>query len=159
VDTGYYPHQTPPDKVYKLKGLDTKAIKAEMAVIEKQVRSGQIKYQLLPNIRLFSGMQNILNHTKPNTLAQMVEDPISGLPNSHLVDSLADAPRLKLSVYNCTLLTEHLLQKGGMRFPKRNFFRAPWEITPTSLAEIIKSDSRAEEVDFSAYEKQKNNRR
>lgn len=144
-----------PDRVYKFSNLNTDIIKAEMEQIEKKVEEGHVRYQLLPHITLFTGMMNALNSVSSRTIDTLSADPFAELPTPHVTDYLKKLPRERYSVFNCTRLTRHYLEKGGVQLPPISRIKWPWGITPTGLANQIANDPNAEEIDMSTYTKHK----
>ena len=144
-----------PDRVYKFSNLNTDIIQREMQQIEEKVQSGHVRYQLLPHITLFSGMMNTLNSISSRTIDTLSADPFAELPTPHVTDYIKKLPRERYSVFNCTRLTRHYLEKGGAQLPPISRIKWPWGITPTGLANQIANDPNAEEIDISSYTKRK----
>ncbi|WP_367607651.1 hypothetical protein [Legionella sp. W05-934-2] len=85
-----------PDKVFVVHGLDKKKMEDELDRIEKEVEEGNLRYQLLPGVKLPS----------------FIYPYITGKTQS-------------VEVHNCVTLTEHLLVTGGKTDLAKNPWATP----------------------------------
>mmetsp|Transcript_5232 Transcript_5232/g.8059 ORF Transcript_5232/g.8059 Transcript_5232/m.8059 type:complete len:225 (+) Transcript_5232:2-676(+) len=114
--------QKAPDRIYRVAGLDTAAMRKTMRQVEAGVESDNISYQLVPRINALSFFKEL-----PAYLSQ---DPVD-------MTLTREQPSQKQrgAVYNCATLVDHLLQAGGMRPVPHS--RIPWEPTPNAIADHV----------------------
>lgn len=136
--------------VFETTVADTNAIKAEMDKVKQQVKTGEIRYQLFPNVRLFSGLINSVNSISKSSLNIITADPFSQLPNPHLSEELALLPNVIMQVHNCTSLVKHILAKGGIQLKKHPL--TPWGTSPSALAVELDKHAAFNEVGLTKEE-------
>lgn len=117
------PNGMPPDQIYSIPHLNTKAMKTKIASIREAVDTGEQRYQLFPNISLvgfFRDMGACLSY-----------DPV----DMHQLNQ--NNQRRKKPTYsknNCTTLVADILKEGGLHIEQENVFMG---LTPNSLANQI----------------------
>ena len=92
----------PPDKIFKMTGLNQKKMREEVRRLKEGMQTGKVCYQLFPQVNMVRAMQGFFKHSANNPFTQQVE---------RCQTRTLTAPE----VYNCSTMVQHLLLVGGMR--------------------------------------------
>ncbi|PWY54865.1 hypothetical protein DGG96_14680 [Legionella qingyii] len=115
----------PPDHIYHFKALNTSAMSDHLKESHKKVTTGEMGYQLFPNV-------NLVGFFKDSS-AFISQDPIDIEMHRRISEKQTDNSK----VHNCTSLVSEVLNKGGL--PIKHSKIKPWVITPNGLSEELSS--------------------
>lgn len=118
----------PPDQIFEIDGLDTKAMHDEIHKYEEKIDKGDAYYQLLPNVNTLGYLSSFLQDA--STFINY--DPIDIASNKNCL--FKNKNRDLIHPNNCATLVGDILNKGGMDIHESN---TPWGLTPNELAEQI----------------------
>ncbi len=113
-----------PDHVFKIQGLNTRAMRERMRQVEAGVEEGGTAYQLLPRVNALGFLRALPAH--------IAQDPVE---MALMREQEARDKTQQTNVYNCATLVESLLETGGMPPVKHSFF--PWDPTPNDITEHL----------------------
>ncbi|QMT60304.1 hypothetical protein [Legionella sp. PC997] len=114
-----------PDHVYHFKDLDTSAMSKHLKQSHKKVDTGEMGYQLFPNV-------NLVGFFKDSS-SFIAQDPV----DIEMRRRVSDKQVNNHEVHNCTSLVSEILNKGGL--PIKQSKVKPWVITPNGLSEELSS--------------------
>jgi hypothetical protein len=120
------PSSKKPTRTLEIKGLDTRAMLAELTEQDILIENGRTTYQLFP---AFRPLDTLLT----SGAALISQDPVDLLVHSLNRERIEGIlPRR----YNCTMFVRQILNAGGMSTPPKRF-PPPWGATPTELGNEI----------------------
>lgn len=114
----------PPDHIYHFKNLNTPMMSQHIQEIQKKVETGEVGYQLFPNVNLLGFFRD--------SSAFVSQDPIDVEMHRRASKKRTNSNQ----VYNCTTLVSEVLNQGGLSI-SRSLIK-PWGITPNGLSSEIK---------------------
>ncbi|MBN9226351.1 MULTISPECIES: hypothetical protein [Legionella] len=114
----------PPDHIYHFKNLNTHMMSQHIQEIQKKVETGEVGYQLFPNVNLLGFFRD--------SSAFVSQDPIDVEMHRRASKKRTNSNQ----VYNCTTLVSDVLNQGGL--PISRSLIKPWGITPNGLSSEIK---------------------
>ncbi|KTD75129.1 hypothetical protein [Legionella waltersii] len=117
------PKPLPPDEIYHFKGLDTSKMSKKMAQARKEVDSGDMSYQLLPNLNLVKFFKD--------SASFIAQDPVE----IEMRRRANENDPTNSSAHNCTSLASDILKQGGIPINNPNYI--PWSITPNGLSDEL----------------------